>query len=353
MNFIDFVCPVLRTPSVELLFTLVAYFGHASVGSIVGLLLLAHGFFYDSRRTRRIGIAVLLALLLAGLMSELLKSIIESPKPKLGTSHGSVSGQASAAFALASVLSVAFPPMGPVVYLLAVITALSRLYFRAYFAWSVAGGTAIGLLVGYSTARKLIAAPYEARFGPLRFVAWLGVVAFGIAGFVFFNFIDRNIRSHLVISETVQATPAIISVNFGTADARNLFRFGWSNDEKWFDGKQSVVWAHGRASALTIALPAARDYRFRLRVLPYSPEGVPCQRVEVKLNGSLVAKLLLERGWRSYDFKVPQAATRQGQNDVEFYYDHAESPISRKRSTDQRTLSVAFDRLDIYRVREP
>ena len=98
-------------------------------------------------------------------------------------------------------------------------------------------------------------------------------------------------------------------------------------------------------------LPAVQDYRFRLHVFPYPPTGTACQRIEAKLNSTVVVKIFLERGWHSYEFNVPKTAIKAGKNDVQFFYDYAESPKSRERSSDERALSVAFDKLEVFPVR--
>jgi hypothetical protein len=235
--------------------------------------------------------------------------------------------------------------------LLAVLSAISRLYFRSQFTGSVAGGAAIGLLTGVLVARKLIAGASSVGRGPLRFAGRVGVAALGIAGLIFFYSIETNVRNHMVLPAAGQGTPATSTFDFGTPQARNFLQYGWSGDEQWLDRKQSVVWASGLASALTMVLPAVQDYRFRLHVFPYSPKRTACQRIEVRLNNILVSKIFLERGWHSYEFNVPSDAIRAGKNDVQFFYDYAESPKSRERSSDERALSVAFDTLEVFPVR--
>lgn len=351
MDFMDLGCPVLRAQYFELFMAAVGYFGHRALGSVVGLLLLAHGYAYGNQRTKRAGFAVLAALIIAGVAAELLKHAIRLQIPRLRTSGGFPSGHASAGFALGSVLAAAFPALGPVFYMLAVLTAVSRLYFRVHFTWDVVGSAAIGLLTGVLVARKLIARSSSVGCGPVRFAGWLGAAAFGIAGGIFFYSFETNIRIHMVVPAAGQGIPATSTFDFGTAQARNFLQYGWSGDEQWLDPKQSVVWASGLASALTMELPAVQDYRFRLHVFPYSHNRTACQRIEVRLNNVLVSKISLERGWHSYDLNVPKTAIMAGKNDVQFFYDYAESPKSRELSSDERALSVAFDTLEVFPAR--
>jgi membrane-associated phospholipid phosphatase len=351
MDFIDIACPVLRAPYFEHLMVVVGYFGHGSVGSVVGLLLLAHGYIYDNPRTKKAGFAVLIALIIAGLAAQFLKEIIQWPRPKNRVSQGFPSGHTSAAFALASVLTVTFPALAPIFYMLAVLTAISRLYFRAHFTWDILGGVVVGLLAGIPVARKLIPRTHVFGRRPLRFVGWLSAAAIGLVGLGFFYSTEKNIGAHMVAPDPAPTPPAIGTFDFGTPEARSLLLYGWSGDEQWFDGKQSVVWASGLASELLMSLPVAQDYRFRLHVFPYSPKGPACQRIEVKVNDTVVSKIFLEQGWHSYEFNVRKSAIKTGKNDIRFSYDYAESPKSHRRSSDERALSVAFDRLDIFPAR--
>ncbi len=344
----DLGCPLLRAPYFEIFMNVAGYFGHGSVGGAVGLLLLAHGYGYNNPRTKRAGIAVLLALIIAGTAAQILKELIQLPRPRLRSSHGFPSGHTSAAFALASVLTAFLPALGPVFYVLAVLTAISRLYLRAHFTYDVLGGVLIGLLAGVPVARKLISRPQTRGTGPLGFAGWVTAAVIGTGGLAFFYHTEKNIEIHRLASNEAGKETAAAVIDFGTPEARSFLYYGWSLDEQWFEGKQSVVWATGLASELTMDLPAVQDYRFRLHVQPYSPKGPACQRLEVRLNDIVVSKIYLEQGWHWYEFDVPKTTLRAGKNNVRFLYDYAQSPKSRERSSDDRALSVAFDTLQVF-----
>ena len=66
MDLVDLGCTALRVQLAEPLMTLVGYFGHGSVGSIIVVSLLAHGYLCKDARTRRAGFAVIIALIVAG-----------------------------------------------------------------------------------------------------------------------------------------------------------------------------------------------------------------------------------------------------------------------------------------------
>jgi undecaprenyl-diphosphatase len=137
MDFMDLVCPMLRMPIVAQFMVAASHFGHGAVGSGAALLFLAHGYAQDNQRSRRAGMALIAALIVTGITTELLKHAAQLPRPYSQASYGFPSGHTSAAFALASVLTVTFPSLGPVFFLLADLTAISRLYFRSNFTWDI------------------------------------------------------------------------------------------------------------------------------------------------------------------------------------------------------------------------
>lgn len=349
MDIIDLACPVLRTPFFEHFMALAGYFGHGAVGSVVSLLFLAHGYTQNNERTKRTGIALLIALIIVGITTWLLKAGLQFLRPNYKASFGFPSGRTGVAASMGATLGIAFPAVSPLLYLLAVLTGISRIYFRANFTLDVIGGFIIGLLSGVSIARTLIPRSTNVNRGLLGILGWLGAIAIGVNGIVFFHSIEKRIRAHLLIpNEVVRTASAIATLDFGTSDTRQSLRYGWSGDESWLNGKRSVVWATGLASELTLSLPETQNLRFRLHVLPYAAKGTACQRIEVKMNDGFVTKVHLERGWHWYEFRVSKAFVRAGKNDLRFFYDYAESPKSRNRGPDDRSLSVAFDRLDVF-----
>jgi undecaprenyl-diphosphatase len=63
------------------------------------------------------------------------------------------SGHAVTGFALAYVLSRAYPKASPLFYLLAIMIALSRVYLATHFLSDVVAGAAVGLLAGWTVCR--------------------------------------------------------------------------------------------------------------------------------------------------------------------------------------------------------
>jgi membrane-associated phospholipid phosphatase len=344
MDIIDATCLAMRAQPFESLIVWAGYFGYGLVGGCVSLLLIAHGYWYNNERTKKAGVAAAIALIIAGTAAELLKHFAQLPRPKDITSSGFPSGHTSAAFSLASVLGITFPALSPLFYFLAILTGVSRLYLRAHFTTDVIGGAVIGLLTGISVGRKMIPAAAQVSRSPLNYLGWLGSVAVAAGALLFFHFVENNIQAHMrpTVVQPADARNSF-TLDFGTPQARGSLRSGWSWDESWKDGTQSIVWADSLTSVLTLNLPAALDYRFRLYVLPYSPRGLTCQRLKIKVNDAFVSDISLEKGWHWYEFQVPSRIVKAGSNSVEFFYAYTETPKRRQRIIDPRTLAVAFD----------
>jgi undecaprenyl-diphosphatase len=345
----DLGCAVMRTPFFEQVMETMRYFGRAGIAILVVGSLLAHGYFYDNRRTRKAGIALIIALLASAAVTELVRYAVQLPRPKESMGYGFPSGHTSAAFSLAAVLGVTFPQIGSLFYLIAVLTGISRLYYRAHYVTDVLGGAFIGVLIGAPLAKALV--PYPLRGGRALFgsVGWTVVLIIGVAFGGFFYTVERNIAAQRLSEGSSSAGQSLLmTIDFGHPQARAALGTGWAGDELLENSKRTFVWATGSESEMALSLPVARDYLFRLNVFPYSPKGLTCQRIAVDVNGVPIAKLFLEKGWHWYGFEVPKPLVRTGVNKIKFSYDYAQRRVGPSRNTDSRLLSVAFDRLDVF-----
>jgi undecaprenyl-diphosphatase len=346
-DVMDLGCAVLRTPLFEQTMEALGYFGRAGIACAVAVFLLGHGYVYDNPRSRKAGIALIVALLVSAAATELVRYAVQLPRPKQSSGYGFPSGHTSAAFSLAAVLGITFPQAGWLFYLVALLTGVSRLYFRAHYLVDVLGGALIGVFVGITLAKKLIPS-CQAHVTFLGSLGWLTILLIGAGAAGFFHATEQNISIHkLTLGDTSGARNALMTIDFGSPQARPVLGAGWGEDESWEDGRRTLVWATGVASELKLDLPSAREYLFHLNIFPYAPKGLTCQQIAVKINDTLITKLFLEKGWHWYGFEVPKTAIRPGLNRVDFFYAYAQPPINRGTSADARPLSVAFDRLDV------
>lgn len=322
--------------------------GHGAVSGGLAIVLIAWAAVTGHRRLRRIGLAALLAILASAILANVVKLAVELPRPNpWHSSYGFPSGHTTTAFAVAAVLGRAVPAAAPVLYLFALLTGIARLYLRAHFTIDVLGGAALGILTGLVISRSLLgpASGKDGKPGMARAWRWVWAVpvAVGLVTLPFFVSYERTLSAqHPDAPGSVSRTAAI---EFGTPAGRALLLSGWSEDERW-QGAVPFVWANGtEALARLPSLPPV-DHRLRLRLLPFVPrEGLSCQRVELSLNGMLVGRLLLDRGWHDYEVAVPRSLLAAGPNEVGFRFAYAGLP-GPAESSDGRRLSVAVAALE-------
>ena len=344
LDTIELVCPALRNPLIATMMKPMEYLGHGAVGSTIGLALLAYGYFYKDSRMRQAGVAVLIALMVAAGIATSLKHGVQLPHPRLPSAYELPSGRTSAVFALASALSATFPAVSPVFFGLALLAGIARLYAHEHYLWSIIGGAVIGTATGLPLALKLIPKRSKSRQSAMTFFGWAGTCALGISALAFFYTTENNIAAHLLAENNDLRNHSVTAnLDFGTVALRPSLHYGWSGDESWDRGTRSVVWADAPASELAVNLPNEQDYRFRFDAFPYFPNGPACQRVEVSVNKTTVAKVWLEPGWHWYEFNVPKTAVRAGRNFIQFDYGYADQAPE----PDERRLSVAFDILEL------
>ncbi len=118
--------------------------------------------------SRRLGLAALLALAGSHLVVQLLKRQVERPRPYLVladsrviaaplTDYSFPSGHATASFAMATVLSMAWPRWSVLLMALAALVGVSRTYLGHHYPSDVLAGAVIGVLVAYLAALALLA----------------------------------------------------------------------------------------------------------------------------------------------------------------------------------------------------
>jgi len=318
-------CPLVRSDALERLMGVLVYLGHGVVDALVAALILALGGMTTDRRWRRAGLAALLAVVISGLLANLFKLLFALPRPTPSESFGFPSGHTSTAFALAGALGRAFPAAAPFLYLLAVLAAVARLYVRSHFVVDVIGGSLLGSSTGLIAALFLRADPSALAPRPRTRWAWVLPVALGIPALAFFGVYERDVSAHRLERAPAAAPAGGLHIAFGTPAARQFLLDGWSGDDgRW--GDTPVAWALGREAALRLPDPAPGNHRLRLRLRADGrpADRPPCQVMEVVVNGAPVARLLLEKGWNTYEVNVPKERVRPGPNELRFRFAYAQ-----------------------------
>ncbi len=343
MDPIDAGCAVASVPGAYHVMRAASALGHGAVAGALSVGLVVAGRATGRSRLARLGVVALAGVVAAGILANVLKLVVESPRPSsTASSYGFPSGHATIAFAFAAVAARAYPRLGPVVFLLAVLTAAARLYLQAHFAIDIVGGALLGTVSGALLARVALPGAPQSPGPAWR---WLWVLPAGAAALLlpFFVSYERTLGAQRTGADAAAAVgPPAATVAFGRHEGRAAMLSGWSGDERWA-GAAPFVWAEGDESVLRIGPLGRSDHDLRLRLAPFVvKDELPCQHVEVSVNGSRAGRLLLDRGWSEYHVRLPAPALRPDENLLRFRFARA----SRGQPSDPRRLAVAFGALE-------
>ncbi len=343
MDPIEVGCAVAGAPGAYHVMRTASALGHGAVAGVLGVGLVVAGRASGREPLARLGVVALVGVAASGVLANLLKLIVESPRPSItASSYGFPSGHATIAFAFAAIVARAQPRLGPGVFLLAVLTAAARLYLQAHFTIDIVGGALLGTVNGALLARRAL--PGVQRATGLAWQGlWLLPVGAAVLLLPFFVSYERTLGAQrAAVDAAVAVGPPVVAVAFGRPEARAAMLSGWSGDERWA-GTAPFVWAEGDASVLRVGPLARSDHDLRLRLAPFVvKDELPCQHVEVAVNGSPVGRLLLDRGWSAYSVRLPGTALRPDENRLRFRFARA----SHGQRSDSRRLAVAFATLE-------
>ncbi len=153
----------------------------------------------------------------------------------------------------------------------------------------------------------------------------------------------------LILTGACRAPEETRSLNFDPETTTGALGAGWDGFEKT-DLGDTFVWAHGREARVSIVSRADGDRLVRFRCWPFSFPGAPPQTLTLFVNDQRTEMLTLGGEARVYAIAVPRAFWKRGTNELKFVFAYAESPKDRvSGATDERTLSAAFDWLEILR----
>ncbi len=136
-------------------------------------------------------------------------------------------------------------------------------------------------------------------------------------------------------------------LNFDAESSTGALVAGWSGFEKLPTG-DTFVWANARQATIRIFAAEKGDRLLRFRCWPFGWPGSPGQVVTVTLNETRIDSVPLKAEPRVYSVAIPAAAWKVGPNELRLDFTYAEAPRDRIPGlTDERTLAVAFDWLEI------
>jgi membrane-associated phospholipid phosphatase len=344
MDFLELGCSCLETPYLKSFMDAAGLLGRGVTVPLIGAALWFYGYYTKNTKVKRLGWAVLAALLVSAFVVNILKLVLQLPRPTPRSGYGFPSGDSGTAFSFAAVIATAFPGLAPLVFSLATLAAISRLYFRAHYVLDVLGGAVIGILCGTCFARRML---HKQPARPVSWsarAAWVGIGVLTLATGAFFFRLESNIARHRVVNDSsVPSTSPATEIDFGTDSARPFLLNGWSPDETWRQPTLSINWVVGRDAALNVPLGSGRNYRVRFRAYPYRPTGFTCQWINIRVNDQLVQRVYLEQDWNMYEVSLAQRLVKAGVNRVEFHFAAADTLDWHGINPERRALSVAFD----------
>ena len=136
-------------------------------------------------------------------------------------------------------------------------------------------------------------------------------------------------------------------LNFDPESSARALLSGWSGWEKTPEG-DSFAWCQAREGRLSVVSRADGDRLLRFRCWPFLYPGGSPQAVTLYVNETKIETTTLADGPHVYSYLTPQAAWRDGTNEIRLEFAFAEAPKDRlPGAADIRTLSAAFDWLEI------
>ena len=159
--------------------------------------------------------------------------------------------------------------------------------------------------------------------------------------------------SGLILAGACRTPEETRSFNFDPETTTGFLGTGWGGFEKTELG-DTFVWSHGREARLTVVSRGDGDRLVRFRCWPFTFPGAPPQTLTLYVNDQKIETLTLGGEARVYALSAPRTFWKTGANELKFVFAYAESPKDRlSGASDERTLSAAFDWLEILRPQPP
>jgi hypothetical protein len=349
MDLLELGCACLELPYLKPFMDGVGLLGRGVTGPAIGLGLIAFGYCTNRPMVKRTGWAVLISLAITALLVNLLKVSLQMPRPTPRSGYGFPSGDSGTAFSFATMIGAAYPPLAPLLFLLATLTSISRLYFRAHYVWDILAGALIGIACSAIVASRMLPARSGGWFrGWTGRLIWSGTALLVIGTGIFFFLLEAKIAEHRRPENMLRVLshPQVI-IDFGTPAAQPYLLKGWSRNQLWRDPPLTINWVEGLDASLVLRLNSDQDLRLRLRAYPYRPKGFLCQWAEVSFAGRHLGRIYLEQDWNAYEIGLSKSWFVKGENRVDFHFPYAETFNWHGVNPDHKRLSVAFDLMEL------
>lgn len=351
MNVVNLGCTCMQTPYLKEFLDLGGLMGRGLTGPLTGLAFLGYGYYKGNPRSKKVGWAILISLAVTGIVINVLKYSLQMPRPTPRSGYGFPSGDSGSAFALATVIGTAFPPLSALSFLLAILTAIARLYFRAHFTWDVVAGALIGIVTAHGVLKKLklTAGNPQSRQSLWTVPVWTVNGFLALSTLLFFFRLETQIAQHkLARNRGAPASPPITIVDFGTEQGKRFLDRGWSGEGIWQPARFTINWVEGLKASLKLPIDKSADYDLRFRAYPYRPQGFRCQWIGIRINDTVVDKIYLEQDWNEYVLRITKNNLVSGVNKFEFVFAYADTLNWHGVNPKRNPLSVAFDYLQIF-----
>ena len=149
-----------------------------------------------------------------------------------------------------------------------------------------------------------------------------------------------DLAERLPYAERWSARPVIV---FGTPAAEPQQAEGFYREGAPAEG-DPFAWSKGEAE-VSLAWPEVAPRAAVVDLAPY--ERVKGQSVEIRLNGTEVARIRLNDVRYRYAFALPATAQRAGENRIRFLFAATASPSDDPRNPDRRQLAAGFYSLTV------
>ena len=349
MNLLELGCSCLSIPWLKEIMDVAGYPGKGILAILVGVAVWLYGYRRADHRAKRLAYAILIALTAVSVLTIVLKYSLQLPRPTPRSGYGFPSGDSATAFAVAAAAGAAYPVAAPALYFIALVTALSRLYFRAHFVWDIIGGALLGTACGYGSARKLIPARGDWRRSTLWLAAWLPGLTLALLALAFFRLLEGEIARHKVGHPPAPIRmKEVFKIDFGTPSAQASLSHGWTSNRIWPGQGFAFNWVDGMRSSIAVKFAAQRDLRLIIRAYPYRPRGFVCQRALVAVNGINAGRIFFEQDWQNYALMISRDVLRRGENRIDLSFAYSDNANWHGLNAAHQELSVAFRTLQLF-----